>query len=114
MVNGAAHAQVAGEPSNDSFKAQDLHVACSLPVDPKAPDVAGLICQSFLRGLTDGLFLMKAFTNAEKAGCLPSDSAVSIAEARAEFKAFFVAHPEMADNAAGLVAVAAIMRAHPC
>ena len=114
LINSAGYAQ-SGGPSNDSFKAKDLYVACNLPPDPKSPDdTAELICDSFIRGLTDGLFMMKSFTDAQKAGCLPSDGALSIAEARAEFEAFFLKHQDMADNSAGLVAVAGIMLAHPC
>jgi len=113
-IIGPAHAQVGG-PSNDTFKAQDLYVACNLPADPNSTDdAAGLICQTYIRGLTDGLFLMKVFSDAGKAGCLPPDGAISVAEGRAEFEAFFLKHSEMATNSAGVVAALAIVQAHPC
>jgi hypothetical protein len=111
-----ANAAGAQEVSNDTFKAADLALACNLPAvnDQAARDFAEQTCHAYLRGITDGLFLMRMFAAAGKAGCLPLDTPISNSEARAEFNVFLLAHPDMAQNSAGLVAAAAIIQAHPC
>jgi hypothetical protein len=106
---------LAAQTSNDTFKAKHLDLACSFQgTDRAAKDYAEQTCQSYLRGLTDGLFLMKAFEGANRAGCLPSDSPISNDEARRDFEAYLRQHPESAENSAGLVVAFAIMAAHPC
>lgn len=108
-------AQVGG-PSNDFFKAEMLDSVCNPPTSAAKADKesAAEVCGLYFRGLTDGLFLMKTSLDHGDAGCLPSESPISEAEARGDFELFLRDHPEAAKNAAGLVATFAIMRAHPC
>jgi hypothetical protein len=104
-------------PSNDDFKAALLEMACnssSTSVDQAMREFAEQTCVIYLRGLTDGLFLMRAFTDKGKAGCLPKDSPISNGEARTDFELFFRAHPELAQQSASLVAAFGIVQAHPC
>lgn len=110
-----AHAQIGG-PSNDVFKAEALHAVCNAPSSTAKADkdLADGMCESYFRGLTDGLFLMKASLDHGDAGCLPSESPISEAEAKGDFELFLRDHPDAAKNSAGLVATFAIMRAHPC
>jgi hypothetical protein len=68
----------------------------------------------YLRGLTDGLFLMKAFDAKGSAGCLPAEMPISTAEAKRDLELFLQGHPEAMGNSAGLAAVAAITQAYPC
>lgn len=110
-----ALAQVGG-PSNDTFKAEALHTVCNSPsTAAKADkDLADGICESYFRGLTDGLFLMKTALNHGDAACLPTESPISASEAKGDFELFLRDRPDTAKNSAGLVATFAIMRAHPC
>lgn len=111
----SASAQVGG-PSNDILKADILYTACNPPSDTKQSvrDTAALTCELYFRGLTDGLFLMKAFVDKGNAGCLPTDTPISNAEAEGDFSLFLRDHPEARENSAAIVAVFGIMRAHPC
>jgi hypothetical protein len=110
-----ACAQVGG-PSNDTMKAELLQAACNAPssMDKVTRDLAAELCNAYFRGLTDGLFLMKTFSDDGNAGCLPSGAPISNAEARGDFELFLKDHPEAAKNSAALIAVYGIMRAHPC
>jgi hypothetical protein len=115
-LTGGASAHAFG-PSADTFKASTLHSVCNPPssgVDQADLMLATDICQMYLRGLTDGLFLDKSFADARNGGCLPTDSPVSIAEAKGEFEAYLAANPNLAENSAGLVAAFGIMVGHPC
>jgi hypothetical protein len=102
--------------SEDGIKAELLRTACSPPNDTEqgARDLLAKLCQTYLQGLTDGLFLMKGFIDNGNAGCLPADRPISLAEAQTDFELFLRDHPELAQNSAGLVAAAGIMRAYPC
>ena len=115
LVTLPASAQVGG-PSNDTFKAEDLHVVCNPPTgaNPATRDSTAQICESYFRGLTDGLFLMKSFIDSGNAGCLPADSPISTGEARGDFELFLRDHPEAAQNSAAIAVGFGIMRAHPC
>ncbi|MGA7675852.1 MAG: Rap1a/Tai family immunity protein [Rhizomicrobium sp.] len=111
----SASAQVGG-PSNDILKADILYTACNPPSDTNQSvrDTAALTCELYFRGLTDGLFLMKAFVGKSNAGCLPTDTPISTAEAEGDFALFLRDHPEARENSAAIVAGFGIMRAHPC
>jgi hypothetical protein len=102
--------------SDDGIKAELLRTACSPPngAEQAARDLFAKLCQTYLQGLTDGLFLMRGFIENGNAGCLPADRPISLAEAQADFEVFLRDHPELAQNSAGLVAAAGIMRAYPC
>jgi hypothetical protein len=116
VLSCSAMAQVGG-PSHDTFKAQDLYLACTAPnADGKSADGFSFdaFCNAYIRGLTDGLFLRKAFADGGKGKCLPADTPIPNGEARADFIAFVSAHPEALKNSAGVVATAAIIAAHPC
>ena len=111
----SANAQ-AGDPTKDSFKAADLDRACNPPAsaDPNARASADRICQTYLHGLADGLFLHGAMADTGSPICLPKDGPVSSADAKNEFEDYLKAHPEMATHSAGLVAAFALVKAHPC
>jgi hypothetical protein len=111
----SGNAQVGG-PSNDTFKAEYLHTACNPPpgADQATRDSFQMTCDAYLRGLTDGLFLMKQFHDKGGAGCLPENTPISIVEAKADFELFLSEHPEASQNSAGIVVGFGIMRAHPC
>jgi Rap1a immunity proteins len=104
------------DPTKDSFKAQDLGLACNPPAnaDETARESADRTCQIYLHGLADGLFLLGAMADTGSQICLPKDGPVSAADAKDEFEDYLKAHPEMAAHSAGLVAAFALVKAHPC
>jgi len=112
----SADAQIGGVPSNDSFKAYALYSACTHPPSEKPEDheFAEQTCSTYMRGLTDGLFVMQSFAANKRRTCLPTDTAISNAEARRIFESWLRAHPEAATNSAGMVATFAIVSAYPC
>jgi len=115
LVALPASAQVGG-PSNDTFKAEFLQSTCNPPAgtDQATRESAAVICEFYFRGLTDGLFLLKTSLDKGDAGCLPTVSPISTAEARGDFELFLRDHPEAAQNSAAIVAFFGVMRAHPC
>lgn len=114
LVSGCT--KESGAQSSDTFKAGLLDGACNAPegTDRATKDFAQQTCSSYLRGLTDGLFLFKSFSDSGRAGCLPSDAPISVADAEKELRDYLREHPARADNSAGIVATDAIMSAHPC
>jgi len=102
--------------SQDRFTAKDLEFACHPPSNLSGNDrvAADEICHAYVRGLTDGFFLMQEYANYSMTPCLPKDASVSIIEAQALFDLYLKAHPSAADNSAGLVMGQAIVQAYPC
>ena len=115
LLGASASAQIGG-PSNDIFKARTLYSACNPATgeDKATRDSLNLICEFYLRGLTDGLHLMHLFTVTNSGGCLPEEAPISTDEAKTDLTMFLRDNPEAAQNSAAIVAGMAIMRAHPC
>ena len=111
----SAIAQVGG-PSNDTFKAKNLAAICSAPSGSSNAIIqqAEAACISYFRGLTDGLFIGKTFTDGGKTRCMPTGTAISTDEAKQDFERYLEARPEAAENSAGVVASFAIISAHQC
>jgi hypothetical protein len=111
-----ANAQIGGKPTNDSLTAVMLYSACTHPSGetPEAHEFAEQTCSAYIRGLTDGLFMMQVFSERQQRTCLPSDAPIGNADARRIFDAWLKAHPEAAANSAGLVATYAIVSAYQC
>jgi hypothetical protein len=72
------------------------------------------ICQAYLRGITDGLFMLAAAQDSNVPLCLPQDGPISPAEARDDFNSYVADHPEALQHAAGMTAAIAIIKAHSC
>jgi hypothetical protein len=105
-----------GSPSNDTLKAVTLYSACAHPSGESADthEFAEQTCVTYMRGLTDGLFLMQTFVEKKGGVCLPPDQPVSLSDARRIFAAWLPNHPQFATNSAGLVVAAAIADAYKC
>jgi Rap1a immunity proteins len=116
LIAGTPAKAQMSDPTKDSFKAEDLGLACdpAANTDLKARARAERTCQTYLHGLADGLFLLGAMAGTGSQICLPKDGPVSAAEAKDEFEEYLKAHPEMAAHSAGLVAAFALVKAHPC
>ena len=114
LATSSASAQVDDQPSADSLKAIMLYSACTHPPGEtrEAHEFAEQTCVAYMRGLTDGLFMMQVFAEKHRPTCLPSNGPVSNAEARSIFESWLKTHPELTNNSAGLVASYAIMDAY--
>jgi hypothetical protein len=105
-----------GDQDDPGYLTQQLKDAC----EPAAgeSDTAKVaddkICQAYLRGLTDGLFMLAAAQDSNVPLCLPQDGPVSPAEARDDFNSYVADHPEALQHAAGMTAAIAIIKAHSC
>jgi hypothetical protein len=106
----------AADAPDQGFKAQALKEACDPPAsaDQNAKDAADRICQAYLRGVADGLFMLGTIQQSGAPICLPDDGPVSPAEAKSELEDYLADHPEAADHSAGVAAAFAIIAAHPC
>jgi hypothetical protein len=107
----------AQESASDSgFKAGALRDACDPPASANqaAKDAADKVCQAYLRGVADGLFMLGMMQESSAPVCLPNDGPVSPAEAKSEFEDYLSDHPDAADHSAGVTAAFAIIAAHPC
>ncbi|MGH6879036.1 MAG: Rap1a/Tai family immunity protein [Rhizomicrobium sp.] len=104
--------------SNDSFVASSLYAACTHSVsDAKTKadqEYLEQTCTTYLRGLTDALFVMQSLQARGTATCLPTDQAISVQEARSVFETYLRDHPQVASNSAGLVAAMSLVAAHHC
>ena len=116
LIGGPANAQIGGEPTNDSLTAVALYSACThSPGETReAHEFAEQTCSAYIRGLTDGLFMMQVFAEKHLPTCLPGDTPVPSAKARLIFENWLKAHPQAAKNSAALVAGYAIVSAYPC
>jgi len=71
-------------------------------------------CVAYLRGLTDGMFVMQSLINQGTRTCLPTNWSIGVPEARAVFETWVRTHPNAIDDSAGLVAAMALVQAHKC
>jgi Ssp1 endopeptidase immunity protein Rap1a len=108
--------QATGQTTGDTFRASTLYAACTHSVKGTQQDneFVEQSCVAYLRGLTDGLFIMQSLANQGTRTCMPTDEAIGVPEARAVFEAWLQGHPSSAANSAGLVAAFAIVNAHKC
>ena len=104
--------------SNDTFTAASLYAACTHSVKnantPKDHEFLEQICTTYLRGLTDALFVMQSLASRGTRTCVPTNEAIGIQEARMTFEAYLQSHPSAASNSAGLVAAMSLVYAHAC
>ena len=102
--------------SDPGFKASALRDSCDPPASDSqsAKEAADRICQAYLRGVADGLFMLGMMQESGAPVCLPKDGPVSPAEAKSEFEDYLADHPDAADHSAGVAATFAILAAHPC
>jgi hypothetical protein len=110
-----APAQTDGAP-DDSFTGADLRDACAPAsgLDQSARAMDDKICTSYLRGLTEGLFLQRFVEDSGALACFPQNEPISVAEARDDVLQYLAANPAAADRQAGVAGVLAIVRAHSC
>src|SRR5208282_5395821 len=83
---GAATASAAAQPvSNDPFTAGSLYASCAQQVsDAKTKeDIESLkqICNIYLHGLTDALFVMQVLHERGERTCMPKDQRIGTDEA---------------------------------
>ena len=104
--------------TQDSFSAAMLFSACAGPT----PDVVTKdaranfenICNAFLRGITDAVFVMQSLQANGTKTCFALDQPISVDVARATFLAYLREHPKALQNAAGLVAAMSLIWSNPC
>jgi hypothetical protein len=105
-------------PSKDTFTAASLYAVCTHTVSdantPKDHEELETICTTYMRGLTDGLFVMQSLEDKGTRTCLPVDAAISVQDARVTFEGWLREHPNTATNSAGLVAAMSLVYAHKC
>ena len=106
----------AGDAPDDNFTAGMLKDACAPAVglDKNARAIADQICQSYLRGLTEGLFLQSFVEDSGAAACLPKDGPISVADAKSDLLNYLADKPDAAGRQAGVAGVLAIVRSHGC
>jgi hypothetical protein len=105
-----------GNPPQDSFTAQALKDACQ-PVaglDKNARALADLTCGSYLRGLTEGLFLQTYIQSSGAATCIPQDSPISIDDAKTALLNYLTNNPDASSHEAGVAVVLGVVRAYAC
>lgn len=105
---------VADGPEALSLKA--LQDACEPPASmaQAEKDASTKLCDAYLAGLSDGLFMRNAIIAQGMTVCLPEDGPISPGEAKADLKDFLADHPEAEDDSAGVAVTYAIIAAHPC
>jgi len=122
---GAARAQDDGEmpppPQGNAadepvFMAGQLKDACQPPANETAAAKAagGKVCDSYLRGLADGLFMVGALDASRIQLCLPDDGPLALDDAKAAFLKYVTDHPEALEHSAGLAGAFAMVAANPC
>jgi hypothetical protein len=96
--------------------ADQLKAACQPPANADAATklAAGKVCDSYLRGLADGLFMVGALDASKIPVCLPNDGPLAVEDAKAAFLKYVTDHPEALDHSAGLAGAFAIVAANPC
>ena len=102
--------------TDPGFDARSLRDVCDPPatLDQNAKTAADRICQAYLRGVTEGLFMIGAVEQSGAPVCLPDDGPVSPAEAKSEFQDYLADHPDSLGHSAGLVVTFGIIAAHGC
>jgi hypothetical protein len=122
---GAANAQDDGEPPPQQqanlsdepvFMADQLKAACQPPTGESAAAklADGKVCDSYLRGLADGLFMVGALGASRIPVCLPTDGPLAVDDAKAAFLKYVNDHPESLEHSAGLAGAFALVAANPC
>jgi hypothetical protein len=126
LLCGAASAQDDGGPppppvaanlsDEPVFMADQLKAACQPPAgeNAAAKTADGKVCDSYLRGLADGLFMVGAMGNSQIPVCLPSDGPLAVEDVKAAFLKYVADHPEALDHSAGLAGAFTIIAANPC
>jgi hypothetical protein len=106
----------AEDDPDPGLKAGALRAACNPPAtnSQAEKDAGDQVCQAYLRGVADGLFMHGLVQHSGTPLCLPEDGPVSPAEARDEFEDYLAGHPEVANRSAGVAVAFAIIAAHPC
>jgi hypothetical protein len=104
--------------SHDTFVAASLYAACTHSVKDantaKDHEYLEESCTTYLRGLTDGLWIMQSLANDKTRTCLPVEEPIGVQEARVTFETWLQGHPGAARNSAGLVAAMSLIYAHKC
>jgi hypothetical protein len=104
--------------SSDTFTASALYAACTHSVKdantPKDKEYLEQLCTTYLRGLTDGLFVMQSLAGKGTRTCLPLNEAIGVQEARMVFESWLRSHPNAVSNSAGLVAAMSLVYSHNC
>jgi hypothetical protein len=100
---------------DDSFPARTLAAACqpAAGMEVNAKAAADQLCTSYLRGLTEGFYVMQIVAGGRQT-CLPRTDPISIADARRQFLDYLDENPDIADHSAGLAVILGILKAHPC
>ena len=126
LICGAARAQDDGErpvrppPTNVAdepvFMADQLKLACQPPAaaDAAAKAASGKLCDAYIRGLADGLFMVGALDNSKIQLCLPGEGPLAVEDVRSEFLKYVTDHPAALEASAGLAGAFAIVAANPC
>jgi hypothetical protein len=120
IVNGVisdALAQGPGQLSTDTFKASSLDFACTRGGREGSPhdrEIAEQTCIAYLRGLSDGLFVMQLVASRGKRVCLPNETPVPILDTRRIFQQYLTNHPKEAVNSATVVVSFALFEAYKC
>jgi hypothetical protein len=107
LCGGAKAQDASGEPV---FRAEQLKAACS----PAANAADAKLCDSYLRGLADGLFMLGALDTSRMRVCLPKDGPMAVADAKAAFLKYAAQHPDMLTHSAALAGTSALVAANPC
>jgi hypothetical protein len=95
----------------DQLKA-DCQPAAGETAAAKAAD--SKLCDSYLRGLADGLFMVSAMDNSKIPVCMPGSGPLAVEDAKAAFLKYVTDHPEALGHSAGLAGAFAIAAANPC
>jgi Ssp1 endopeptidase immunity protein Rap1a len=118
LLDSASLGAAAQSVSNDTFTAGSLYSACTHNVSnvKTKEDIESLelICNVYLRGLRDALFVMQSLANRGQRTCLPWEEAIDLTEARRVFQAYLQAHPQSIADSAGLVAAMSLVAAYKC
>jgi hypothetical protein len=104
------------DPPQDSFTAQALKDSCqpAAGLDKNARALADLTCSSYLRGLTEGLFLQTYIQSSGAATCIPQDSPISIDDAKSALLNYLASNPDASSHEAGVAVVLGVVRAYAC
>ena len=108
-IGGSAIAQNA--TTNDSLTASTLYSVCR---DSDTTGTNDGLCNTYFRGLTDGLYVMEQMHLHGRRTCMPGGEAVSNADARHMFNGYMATHPQDAGRSAGLIAAMAVILSFPC
>ena len=76
--------------------------------------MADQTCQSYLRGLTEGLFLQQYVQRSGAAACQPDDGPIPVEAAKAAVLNYLAQNPDAVNQEAGAAVILAIVGAHSC